>query len=56
MAVSEQAPALDLEGAEEKEKAVVTNDDFEERLADIRRYMVFVHCHTELVGPLHSCK
>lgn len=36
-AVSEQAPALDLEGTEEKEKAVVTNDDFEERLAVIRR-------------------
>lgn len=39
MAVSEQAPALDLEPAEEKKK-VVTEDDFEERLAEIRKY-----CH-----------
>lgn len=37
MAVSEQAPALDVEEVKEKQK-VVTEDDFEERLAQIRRY------------------
>jgi hypothetical protein len=37
MAVSDQAPALELEPIEEKKK-VVTEDDFEERLAEIRKY------------------
>ena len=44
MAVSEQAPALDVEETEEKQK-VVTDDDFEERLAQIRRYQISSYNH-----------
>lgn len=38
MAVSEQAPSLDVEPEVKEKQKVVTNDDFEERLAQIRRY------------------
>lgn len=52
MVVSEQAPALDVEDSEEKKK-VVTEDDFEERLARIRRYLTFILSYR--IGPSVVC-
>lgn len=56
MAVAEQAPALDVEETEEKKK-VTAEDDFEERLAQIRRYLTFIPSHWNrlLVVITSSC-